>query len=63
MGEKKEGIASSGRNINNWVLNREETAYNFPASSEEGLITVPLFFGQICNVVAKLTPWEKFKVA
>lgn len=62
MGEKQEGIASFGRNINKCVLNREETAYNFPAASKEALSSVSLFVVQICNAFRKLISWEQFKV-
>lgn len=47
MGEKQEGIASFDRNINNWVLNREETTYTFPAASKEALSSVSLFVVQV----------------
>lgn len=63
MGEKQEGIASFGRNINNWVLNREETAYNFPAASKEALSSISLFVVQVCNAFKKPISWEQFKVA
>lgn len=62
MVEKQEGIASFGRNINNCVLNTEETAYNFPAASKEALSSVPLFVAQVCNAFRKLLSWEQFKV-
>lgn len=59
MGEKQEGSASFGRNINNWVLNRKETAHNFP----EALSSVLLFVVQVCNAFRKPISWEQFKVA
>lgn len=62
MVEKQEGIASFGRNINNCVLNTEETVYNFPAASKEALSSVPLFVARVCNAFRKLLSWEQFKV-
>lgn len=56
MGEKQEGIASFGRNINNRVLNRE-------AASEEALSSISLFVVQVCNAFRKPISWEQFKVA